>query len=112
MRKIIAILLAILLLGMLASCNQNVGRHAEGIIKADKATIEIGKTHTTFEGMNVQIVNAIWNDEEIKFEVKWNNETSYDVVYGEYYKIEKETNGEGESGVTLDNLAFTDIGYE
>lgn len=112
MRKIIAILLAILLLGMLASCNQNVGRHAEGIIKADKATIEIGKTHTTFEGMNVQIVNAIWNDEEIKFEVKWNNETSYDVVYGEYYKIEKETNGEWESCVTLDNLAFTDIGYE
>ena len=112
MRKIIAILLAILLLGMLASCNQNVGRHAEGIIKADKATIEIGKSHTTFEGMNVQIVNAIWNDEEIKFEVKRNNETSYDVVYGEYYKIEKETNGEWESCVILDNLAFTDIGYE
>ena len=112
MKRIIAILLTVLLLGMLAACNQNFGRHAEGIIKADNATIEIGKTHTTFEGMNIQIVNAIWNDEEIKFEVKWNNETSYDVVYGEYYKIEKETNGEWESCVTLGNLVFTDIGYE
>ena len=112
MKRIIALVLSILLLVGLTACNQNVGRHADGIIKADKATIEIGKTDTTFEGMNVQIVNAIWNDEEIKLEVKWNNETSYDVVYGEDYEIEKETNGEWKSCVTLDNLAFTDIGYE
>lgn len=112
MKRIIALVLSVLLLVGLTACNQNVGRHADGIIKADKATIEIGKTDTTFEGMNVQIVNAIWNDEEIKLEVKWNNETSYDVVYGEDYEIEKETNGEWKSCVTLDNLAFTDIGYE
>lgn len=112
MNRITAILLTVLLLGMLTACNQNVGRHADGIIKADKATIEIGKTHTTFEDMNVQIVNVIWNDEEIKLEVKWNNETSYNVVYGEYYKIEKEINSKWESCVTLDNLAFNDIGYE
>ena len=112
MKRMIAILLTVLLLGALTACDQNVGRHADGIIKSDNATIEIGKTHTTFDGMNVQIVNVIWNDEEIKFEVKWNNETSYDVVYGEYYKIEKETNGEWENCVTLDNLAFTEIGYE
>ena len=83
MKRIMAFILSILLLVGLTACNQNVGRHADGIIKADKATIEIGKTHTTFEGMNVQIVNVIWNDEEIKLEVKWNNETSYNVVYGE-----------------------------
>ena len=34
------------------------------------------------------------------------------MVYGEYYKIEKEMNGKWESCVTLDNLAFNDIGYE
>ena len=112
MKRIIVLLLTVLLLGTLTACNPSVDLPAEGKLKVDKATIEIGETHTTFEGMNVQIVNAIWNDEEIKFEVKWNNETSYDVVYGEYYKIEKETNGEWESCVTLDNLAFTDIGYE
>jgi hypothetical protein len=112
MKRIMALVLSVLLLGMLTACNQNVGRHADGIIKADKATIEIGKTHTDFEGMNIQIVNVVWNDEETKLDVKWNNETSYNVVYGEYYKIEKEINGKWESCVTLDNLAFNDIGYE
>ena len=112
MKRIMSLVLSVLLLVGLTACDQNVGRHADGIIKADKATIEIGKTHTTFEGMNIQIVNAIWNDEEVKFEVKWNNETSYNVVYGECYKIEKEINGKWESCVTLDNLAFNDIGYE
>ena len=90
MKRIMAFILSVLLLAGLTACNQNVGRHADGIIKADKATIEIGKTYTSFEGVNVQIVNVIWNGEEIKLDVKWNNETSYNVVYGEYYKIEKE----------------------
>ena len=112
MKRIMALVLSVLLLVGLTACNQNVGRHADGIIKADKATIEIGKTHTSFEGMNVQIVNMIWNSEEIKLDVKWNNETSYNAVYGEYYKIEKEINGKWESCVTLDNLEFNDIGYE
>ena len=112
MKRIISLVLSILLLGMLTACNQNVGKHAEGIIKADNATVEIGKTHTAIEGMNIQIVNVTWNNEEIKFEVKWNNETAYNVVYGESFDIEKQTDGEWKSCVTLDNLAFNDIGYE
>lgn len=112
MKRIIALVLSALLLSMLTACNQNVGRHADGIIKADKATIEIGKTHTTFEGMEIQIVNAIWNDEETKLDVNWINKTGYDVVYGSSYDIERENNGEWSSCVTLENLAFNSIGYE
>lgn len=85
MKRINAILLTVLLLGMLTACDQNVGRHADGIIKADKATFEIGKTHSSFEGMNIQIANAIWDDEEIKLDVNWINKTGYDVVYGSSY---------------------------
>ena len=85
MKRIIAILLTVLLLGMLTACDQNVGRHADGIIKADKATFEIGKTHSSFEGMNIQIANAIWDDEEIKLDVNWINKTGYDVMYGSSY---------------------------
>ena len=51
MKRIIAILLTVLLLGMLTACDQNVGRHADGIIKADKATFEIGKTHMAKQEM-------------------------------------------------------------
>ena len=112
MKRINAILLTVLLLGMLTACDQNVGRHADGIIKADKATFEIGKTHSSFEGMNIQIANAIWDDEEIKLDVNWINKTGYDVVYGSSYDIERENNGEWSSCVTLEDLAFTSIGYE
>ena len=112
MKRIIALVLSALLLSMLTACNQNVGRHADGIIKSDKATIEIGKTHTDLEGVNIQIVNAIWTAEENKLEVRWNNDTTYDVVYGESFDIEKQIDGEWKSCVTLDNLAFNDIGYE
>ncbi len=112
MKRIMAFVLSALLLVGLTACNQNVGRHADGIIKADKATIEIGKTHTDFEGMNIQIVNVVWNDEETKLDINWINETGYDVVYGSSYDIERENNGEWSSCVALDNLAFNSIGYE
>lgn len=105
MKRIIAILLTVLLLGMLTACDQNVGRHADGIIKADKATFEIGKTHSSFEGMNIQIANAIWDDEEIKLDVNWINKTGYDVVYGSSYDIERENNGEWSSCVTLEDCS-------
>ena len=61
MKRIMAFVVSVLLLVGLTACNQNVGRHADGIIKADKATIEIGSTHTAFDGMEIQIVNAVWN---------------------------------------------------
>ena len=52
MKRINAILLTVLLLGMLTACDQNVGRHADGIIKADKATFEIGKTRRQLDQQN------------------------------------------------------------
>ena len=83
MKRIMALVVSVLLLVGLTACNQNVGRHADGIIKADKATIEIGSTHTAFDGMEIQIVNAVWNDEETKFDVNWINKTGHEVVYGD-----------------------------
>ena len=90
MKRIMALVVSVLLLVGLTACNQNVGRHADGIIKADKATIEIGSTHTAFDGMEIQIVNAVWNDEETKFDVNWINKTGHEVVYGDSYDIERE----------------------
>ena len=107
-----AFVVSVLLLVGLTACNQNVGRHADGIIKADKATIEIGLTHTAFDGMEIQIVNAVWNDEETKFDVNWINKTGHEVVYGDSYDIEREDGGKWTSCVTIDNLAFYSIGYE
>lgn len=41
MKRIMALVVSVLLLVGLTACNQNVGRHADGIIKADKATMHL-----------------------------------------------------------------------
>ena len=112
MKKIIALLMSFLPLGMLASCNKDPDTPTDKKLYLDKATIEIGETHTDFDGMSIQIVSAVWNDDAIKIDIEWLNKTSYDAVYGESFDIEKETDGEWKSCVTLDNLGFNDIGYE
>jgi len=108
MKRIIAALISVMLMLSLCACQK------DGTDKIDFETgfIKIAVAHTDFEGANIQIVDAVWTAEEIKLEVKWNNDTSYDVVYGESFDIEKETDGEWKSCVTLDYLAFNDIGYE
>lgn len=112
MKRIMSFVLSVLLLVGLTACNQGEKLPADGKLNLNKATIEIGATHTDFEGMDVQIVNAVWNDEEIKLDVNWVNKTGYDVVYGESYDIERENNGEWTSCVSIENLVFNSIGYE
>ena len=108
MKRIISVLISLVLVLSLCACQKD----GTDKIDFDTGSIKVTLTHTDFEGVNIQIVNAIWTTEEIKLEVKWNNETAYNVVYGESFDIEKQTNGEWKSCVTLDNLAFNDIGYE
>lgn len=108
MKRITAILISLVLLLTLCACQKD----GADKIDFDTGSIKVAVAHTDFEGVNIQIVNAIWTAEEIKLEVKWNNETVYNVVYGESFDIEKQIDGEWKSCVTLDNLAFNDIGYE
>lgn len=112
MKRVIAILLSVLLLGMLPACNQGADMPADNKLRLDKAILEIGETHTDFNGMEIQIVDAVWNNDEIKLDVNWINKTGYEVVYGDSYDIEREDGGKWTSCVTLDNLAFNLIGYE
>ena len=108
-KRTIAILLSVLLLCAFVACNQDTNHKN---LQLDKAVIETGKTYTDFEGVNIQITDAVWTNEEIKIDINWSNQTSYEVVYGESFDIKKEINGKWESCVTIDNLAFNLIGYE
>ena len=112
MKRMMAFVLAVLLLGGLTACNRGASLPAGGTFHLEKATIEIGATHSDVDGMEIRIINAIWNDEEIKLDVNWINQTGYEVVYGEYYDIERQDNGAWKSCVAIDNLAFHEIGYE
>ena len=112
MKRITAFVLSVLLLSSFSACNRGETPTEDEKFNLDKATIELGETHTDFEGMEIRIVNAVWNDDEIKLDVNWINKTGHNVLYGDYYGIEREENGEWIDCVTLDNLGFSDIGYD
>ena len=80
-------------------------------INLESADIALSATHTDVEGMEIQIINGIWNDDEIKLDLNWINRTQYEVLYGDVFTIEREENGEWTSCVAIDNLGFHLIGY-
>lgn len=73
--------------------------------------ITIGQTHTDFEGVEVRIANAVWNEEGMTLAVKWINHTNYEVIYGASYTIERLEDGEWVSCATVDDLVFIAIAY-
>ena len=111
MKKVVAVLLSVLLLGVFVSCEKDVLLPPADEFKPEKAVITVGESYTSFEGMEIQIKDFVWDDEKIELEVSWNNNTPYEVLYGESFDIEREKDGEWSSCVTLDNLAFNMIGY-
>lgn len=111
MKKVVAVLLSILILAAFVSCGKDVLPPPADEFKTEKAVIEIGESYTSFEGMEIEITNFTWNDEKIELEVNWINNTPHEVLYGEPFDIQCEKDGEWQSCVTLDNLAFSMIGY-
>ncbi len=111
MKKIIAVLLSIFILGIFVSCDKDILPPPADEFKPEKAVIKIGESYTDFEGMEIQITDFVWDDEKIKIEVAWINNTPYEVLYGEPFDIQREKDGEWSSCLTLDNFAFNMIGY-
>ena len=111
MKKIIAVLLSISILGIFVSCDKDILLPPVDEFKPEKAVITVGESYTSYEGMEIQITDFVWDDEKIELEVLWINNTPHEVLYGEAYDIQREKDGEWQSCVTLDNLAFNMIGY-
>ena len=111
MKKVVAVLLSVLIFGAFVSCDKDILLPPDDEFTLEKAVITVGESYTSFEGMEIQITDFVWDDEKIELEVLWINDTPYEVLYGEPFDIEREKDGEWSSCVTLDNLAFNMIGY-
>lgn len=127
MKKLIAIMLSVLILVGLSACSmqkapssQNDTPLSEDVgvtqtkkikLKTDNATLTADKVYTSFSGVEIELSSAVWNDKEIKLNVNWKNNTSYEVTYGEGYDIERQVNDKWESCLALDDLTFNALGY-
>ena len=76
----------------------------------DTATIEIGETHTDLDGLSFKIQDVVWDEENLKLETLWTNETAYRIMYGESYFIEYFKKDKWVSCAKKD-LYFTSVGY-
>ena len=110
MKKLIALLLAAVLLLSLAACQaSNPGGKQ---VDADELSMEMGQTHTDYEGIEVQIANATWGENGFVLDVNWINDTKYDAIYGASYIVERYENGEWVSCAKEGEHSFIAIAYE
>ncbi len=109
MKKIVAFLLAFVLLLSLAACQASdpVGKQ----IDADELSMEMGQTHTDYEGIEVQIANAVWGETGFVLKVKWINNTPNEAIFGASYIIERKDGEEWVSCQTVDDLVFNALAY-
>lgn len=111
MKKIVAFLLAAMMLLSMAACQpSNPGVNAK--IDPDEMGMEMGQTYSDYEGVSVQISNAIWDENGFVLEVDWINDTKHTAIYGASYSIERYDNGAWVSCAKDGEHAFISIAYE
>ncbi|MBE7067513.1 MAG: hypothetical protein E7385_08185 [Ruminococcaceae bacterium] len=86
--KIILVCIAILLI-----ISTFAGCAASKEVDFEESSVTIGENSSDYEGVEIEIVNAHY-EEGLKLDIKWSNNTEHLVTYGEWFVIEKETDGQ------------------
>ena len=111
MKKILAILLAGVLLLSVVGCQGTTPKQDDPNFAPLAMTP--GEASSSYDGIEIRIDSLNWNIEEKKTTLVavWNNKTEYEVTYGAAYAIERLDGDEWESCAIADELAFIAIGY-
>lgn len=70
----------------------------------------LGEVYSDYNGVSIEIEHLGTNDGIASLDLKWQNDTPYDVTYGNWYTIEREKDGEWHSCASAD-VNFTEIAY-
>lgn len=111
MKKIIAFLLAIIMMLSMAACQPSDAGGINAKIEPDEMGMEMGQTHSDYDGVSVQIRNAFWDEDGFVLEVDWINQTLHEGVFGASYIIERKEGEEWVSCQTVDDLTFIALAY-
>ena len=117
MKKLIIVLISVILLTSLLSCDliscdlgsvfdQIIADHPssnELFIHGDRGESEYVGVYLTLEG--AEYIDGAW-----RIEVRWHNETDYEVTYGASYTIEY-YDGEEWKNITIADVEFIEIAY-
>lgn len=106
MKKILALALAVLCLW---GCQAAGSGQETGTPQLQPAPT--AQTHTDYEGIEIQIAEAQWQENGFVLKVDWSNRTPHEAIFGASYIIERK---EGEAWVscqTVDDLVFNALAY-
>lgn len=102
MRKILAALLAAALLACMVGCKP---------FEEKNLHLTQGGCYTDFPGVEIRVAQVYTGEDKTKLEVIWSNHTSYEVVYGEPYAIQRLDGNEWVSCSKNALTAFFTVGY-
>lgn len=97
MKRYIAFVFALILMVSLVGCDE------------EKSGV-IGNVYSDYTGISIEIEKLDISKGNASVSVKWQNDTPYDVSYGNWYTIEREIDDEWHSCAIAD-VNFTEIVY-
>lgn len=109
MKKMIALVLALVCILGLVGCNNSQPEYDEpNFTEMHTAS---GNTYSDFEGISIQASGAYIYPDKTTIVINWSNDTECSAIYGEQYSIERLENDQWVSCLIDDN-DLTDIDYE
>lgn len=112
MKKLIIVLISVILLLALTSCDFN--NVFDGIVAGPSDSDELclvgDKGYSEYSGVYLALEGAEYIDGAWRLEVRWHNESDYEVTYGAAYTVEYKEDGEWKN-VTVADVEFIEIAY-
>ena len=109
MKKLIALVLAMVCVLALVGCNNSQPEYEEPNF-TEKQTI-VGNNYSDFDGISIQASGIYIYPDKTTIVINWTNDTEYPAIYGEQYSIERLENGKWVS-CFIDDNDLTDIDHE
>lgn len=109
MKKLIALVLAMVCVLALVGCNNSQPEYEEPNF-TEKQTI-VGNNYSDFDGISIQTSGIYIYPDKTTIVINWTNDTEHSAIYGEQYSIERLENDQWVSYLT-DNNDLTDIDHE
>lgn len=112
MKKLIIVLISLILLLVLTSCDFNsvFDEIVEEKPDATELFLSGDKGYSEYSGVYLALEGAEYIDGAWRLEVGWHNESDYEVTYGAAYTVEYKEDGEWKN-VTVADVEFIEIAY-
>ena len=112
MKKLIIVLISVILLLALTSCDFNsvFDEIVEEKPDATELFLSGDKGYSEYSGVYLALEGAEYIDGAWRLEVRWHNESDYEVTYGAAYTVEYKEDGEWKN-VTVADVEFIEIAY-